>query len=187
VVRVEAAMALSSLLKHQEAVVGFLRPGLGNVLKMYLRIMDEIDFEELVGALRIIVDTYDDEIAPYAVSLCQKLSEAYCRLIATAGGQEETDTEAGLTADGLMSAIRRVLNSISGKFPNLYPQLEAILERPILLSLSEAGATSADEGLSCIAELIYNQEGVSEKMWGLYHHIIQSYCNNEGVIDDLIS
>ena len=70
VVRVEAAMALSSLLKHQEKVVDFLRPGLGNVLKMYLRIMDEIDFEELVGALRIIVDTYDDEIAPYAVSLC---------------------------------------------------------------------------------------------------------------------
>jgi len=52
------------------------------------------------------------------------LSEAYCRLIASAGGQEECDTEAGLTADGLMSAIRRVLNSISGKFPNLYPQLE---------------------------------------------------------------
>ena len=24
-------------------------------------------------------------------------------------------------------------------------------------------------------------------MWGLYHHIIQSYCNNEGVLDDLIS
>jgi hypothetical protein len=70
VVRVEAAMALSSLLKHQEAVVGFLRPGLGDVLKMYLKIMDEIDFEELVGALRIIVDTYDEEIAPYAVSLC---------------------------------------------------------------------------------------------------------------------
>jgi hypothetical protein len=47
-----------------------LRPGLANVLKMYLKIMDEIDFEELVGALRVIVDTYEDEIAPYAVSLC---------------------------------------------------------------------------------------------------------------------
>ena len=113
-------MALSSLLKHQEAVVGFMRPGLGNVLKMYLKIMDDIDFEELVGALRVIVDTYDDEIAPYAVSLCTKLSEAYCRLITANVDQEQADTEAGLTADGLMSAIRRVLNSISGKF-NIYP------------------------------------------------------------------
>ena len=30
----------------------------------------EIDFEELVGALRVIVDVYDEEVAPYAVSLC---------------------------------------------------------------------------------------------------------------------
>jgi hypothetical protein len=82
-VRVEAAMALSSLLKHQTAVVEFMRPGLEAVLKMYLKIMDEIDFEELVGALRIIVDTYDEEIAPYAVSLCSKLADAYCRLISS--------------------------------------------------------------------------------------------------------
>ena len=64
-------MALSSLLKHQAAVVGFMRPGLGAVLKMYLKIMDDIDFEELVGALSVIVDSYDDEIAPYAVSFCK--------------------------------------------------------------------------------------------------------------------
>jgi hypothetical protein len=32
--------------------------------------MDEIDFEELVGSLRIIVDVYDEELAPYAISLC---------------------------------------------------------------------------------------------------------------------
>jgi len=43
--------------------------------------MDEIDFEDLVGALRKIVDIYEDEIAPYAVSLCQKLSEAYIRCV----------------------------------------------------------------------------------------------------------
>lgn len=116
-------MALSSLLKHQEAVVEFMKPGLGDVLKMYLKIMDDIDFEELVGALRIIVDTYEDEIAPYAVSLCQKLSEAYVRLVTSQADPDEQDTEANLTADGLMSAIRRVLNSISGKFA-IYPQLE---------------------------------------------------------------
>lgn len=43
--------------------------------------MDEIDFEELVGALRVIVDTYEEEISPYAISLCQKLGDAYVRLI----------------------------------------------------------------------------------------------------------
>ena len=59
--------------------------------------------------------------------------------------------------------------------------------QPILGSLTEAGSTSADEGLSIAAELIYNQPNVSERMWGLYHKIITSYCNNEGIIDDLIA
>jgi hypothetical protein len=43
--------------------------------------MDEIDFDELVEALQDIVITYHDKISPYAVALCQKLSDAYLRLI----------------------------------------------------------------------------------------------------------
>ena len=83
--------------------------------------MDEIDFEELVGALRVIVDVYNEEVAPYAISLCQKLSKAYVRLISSVEDIEEVDTEVSLTADGLMTAIKQVLKSVSGKFPGLYP------------------------------------------------------------------
>jgi hypothetical protein len=49
-VRVEAALALNGLLGHQVAV-DFLRPGLEVLLKTYLKIMDDIDFDELVQAL----------------------------------------------------------------------------------------------------------------------------------------
>ena len=185
-VKVEAALAVSALLEHDVAVE-FIRPGLGNVLKIFLKIMDDIDFEDLVNALRRIVDVYEDEIAPYAVSLCQKLSEAYVRLISSKGRHDDEDSEAGLTADGLMTAIRRVLNSISGRFPELYPQLEVILEQSILLSLSEAGATSTDEGLTCVSELIYNQTAVSPRMWQFYAHIVDSYLQDRGVLEQLVS
>ena len=117
--------------------------------------MDEIDFEDLVGALRVIVDVYEEELAPYAVSLCQKLAESYVRLI-SAIGSDEADTETSLTADGLMTAIRRVLKSIDGKFKEVYTQLEEILEQSILGTLTEAGESSAEEGIACIAELIYH-------------------------------
>jgi len=43
--------------------------------------MDEIDFEDLVTALKKIVEIYGSEITPYAVSLASKLSEAFVRLI----------------------------------------------------------------------------------------------------------
>jgi hypothetical protein len=56
-----------------------------------------------------------------------------------------------------MTAIRRVLNSISGKFPELYPSLEQILEKSLYICISEEGESQTEEGLNCIAELIYNQ------------------------------
>lgn len=32
--------------------------------------MDDIDFDELVEALKELVEVYEEEIAPYAVALC---------------------------------------------------------------------------------------------------------------------
>jgi hypothetical protein len=135
-VRVEAALALNRMLSHDIAIE-FLRPGLEHLLKTYLKIMDDIDFDELVKALQELVEVYEEEIAPFAVGLCQKLGEAYLRLISQKGEGDNEDQETCLTADGLMTAIRRVLKSISGKYPELYPQLEMILEQPLLVTLSE--------------------------------------------------
>lgn len=120
-VRVEAAIAIDGLLVHQTAV-DFVRPGLETVLRTYLKIMDEIDFDSLIKALQSLVDVYDEEIAPYAVSLCQTLGNAFLRLIASKGTGDNEDQETCLTAEGLMTAIRNVLRSISGKnYQDLYP------------------------------------------------------------------
>ena len=73
-----------------------------------------------------------------------------------------------MTADGLMTAIRRVLESISGKYKELYPQLEEILEQPLQLTLTEAGASAVEDGIACISELLYNQDTISLKMWNFY-------------------
>jgi len=40
VVKVDAALALSELLDHHELAANLVRPGLGDVLKVYLKIMD---------------------------------------------------------------------------------------------------------------------------------------------------
>ncbi len=69
VVKVEAALAISELLNHQE-VVDFIRPNLGNILRIFLKIMDDVDYDDLIVALKEIVDKYGEEVAPYAVSLC---------------------------------------------------------------------------------------------------------------------
>ena len=126
VVRCEAAMAAAALLDH-EKVQEFVRPGLGNVLKVFLDILDEIDFDELVNSLRKIVEVFSTEVAPYAKSLCIKLQEAFIRMIKNKGDIDDEYTEEALSAEGLMKAIRRVLESIyilADSQPHLYPELE---------------------------------------------------------------
>lgn len=111
VVRVEAAQTAAALLDHA-AVANFIKPGLGDVLKVFLQIMDDIDFEDLVNSLRKIVEVFSNEVAPYAKSLCIKLSEAFIRLTKNKGDVDDEATDEGLTAGGLMKAIRRTIESI---------------------------------------------------------------------------
>ena len=68
-VKVEAALALVQFLDHQEAV-DFMRPGLADLLQTYLKIMDDIDFDDLVDALKEIVIVFENDIAPFAIGLC---------------------------------------------------------------------------------------------------------------------
>ena len=85
------------------------------MIKIYLKLIDDIDYDELITSLKKIVDVFDEEIAPYAVQLCQKLSEAFLRLHDSkenGSGQLDLDQETSLTAAGLMTAIRRILTVI---------------------------------------------------------------------------
>lgn len=68
-VKVNAAVSLIELLYH-EAAVNLIRQGLGTIIKIYLKLIDEIDYDQLIVSLKTIVEIYEDEIAPYAIELC---------------------------------------------------------------------------------------------------------------------
>jgi hypothetical protein len=142
-VRVNAAIALVRLLENHPFGADLVRPGLGQVIKIYLKLIDDIEYDELIECLKVIVTVFEQEIAPYAVDLCSKLSESFLRLMESSqymnGKDLEVDSETSLTADGLMTAIRRILGSISGNkaLTNAYPQLELILEKPIQKALED--------------------------------------------------
>ena len=189
--RVNAAVSLIKLLDHP-AAVEFIRPGLSDVIRIYLKLIDEIDYDELINSLKKIVDVFEDEIGPHAFDLCSKLGEAFLRLHeqkkATQGSNElDLDQETSLTAEGIMTAIRRVLQSISGRYPEMYPQLEQVLETPIWTTLNDYGTESTDEGLTCLCELIYHQQGVSQSMWNFFQLIVQSIMEDRGILDNYLN
>ena len=50
------------------------------MIKIYLKLIDEIEYDELIDSLKKIVETFEVEIGPHAYNLCEKLSEAYVKL-----------------------------------------------------------------------------------------------------------
>ncbi len=75
-VRVKAAVALNCLLSQKHAE-DLLRPILPNILEIYIKLMDQIDNEGIVAALEGIVDSYQDNISPFAHRLIQHLCMAF--------------------------------------------------------------------------------------------------------------
>ena len=44
-----------------------MRPALGTIIKIYLKLIDDIDYDELIESLKRIVEVFEEEIAPYAI------------------------------------------------------------------------------------------------------------------------
>lgn len=69
-VRLTAALSIKKLLQNDIAS-NLLKPHLRLILEAYLKLMNEIENEELVNALEEIVSLYRDDIDPFAVQLTE--------------------------------------------------------------------------------------------------------------------
>jgi hypothetical protein len=56
---------------HNEECTNLLKPALKEILQIYLKMMSEIDSEELVSALEEIVSHFKEDIEPFALELSQ--------------------------------------------------------------------------------------------------------------------
>ena len=105
------------------------------------------------------------------------------------GGERllDVDSETSLTCDGLMSAIRRILQITDGQQdPKFYQTLEGILKPAITATLSDVETISTEEGLSCLACLLVNQDSVSQDMWNFFGYITGSIMENKGIFDQFV-
>ena len=99
-VKFQAANSLSEML-NSDIAVDFLKPALKNTLEAYLKILEEIDSEELINSLEVIMGKYADDIGPYAVQLTQQLTNKYHALVTEDNGDDDdAEEERALAATG---------------------------------------------------------------------------------------
>jgi len=105
VVRVKASIALQYYI-DQDGVRDLVRPGLQDMLSIYIKLMVVIDNENLVSALECIVENFTVEIQPFAYDLANHLTLAFYRYKDKDADEEQACEDGELPAAGCLQAIR---------------------------------------------------------------------------------
>eukprot|EP01103_Thecamoeba_quadrilineata_P012851 TRINITY_DN3421_c0_g1_i1.p1 TRINITY_DN3421_c0_g1~~TRINITY_DN3421_c0_g1_i1.p1 ORF type:complete len:708 (-),score=142.29 TRINITY_DN3421_c0_g1_i1:997-3120(-) len=167
-VRVQAALTVRCLMLL-DTVEEKIEKILPQILEEFFNIMNEIDNDDLVAALEMIIDKYQEHIPPFAVNLCDRLAQAFLRVAA-----DEDDDTSSLTALEYIKTIHTVLLSIS-KMPHIFPQIEVVLYPMLIQTLKSEYLDYFEEIVRTMTFITYYAPTISPSMWTLFPMIYDAF------------
>ncbi|XP_043705839.1 importin beta-like SAD2 [Telopea speciosissima] len=165
-VRVDSVFALRSFVEACKDL-SEIRPILPQLLDEFFKLMNEVENEDLVFSLETIVDKFGEEMAPYALGLCQNLAAAFWKCMNTAEVDDEADDPGALAAVGCLRAISTILESVS-RLPHLFVQIEPTLLPIMRRMLTTDGQEVFEEILEIVSYMTFFSPTISLEMWSLW-------------------
>jgi hypothetical protein len=150
-VRVEAAVALPKLFNFSVAKE-LVAPEIQNLLDIYLKLMGEIDSEDLVDSLELIVSEFEDQVAPFAIELSTHLSEAFLRMAVQDANKDEG--ESAMAAVSTLNTLSKILDAVQEK-PDMIETLSHTLLPVLDFCLSIRGCEFFEEGVHLLTCMLY--------------------------------
>ncbi|CAJ1838599.1 unnamed protein product [Sphenostylis stenocarpa] len=174
-VRVDSVFALRSFIEACKDL-NEIRPILPQLLDEFFKLMNEVENEDLVFTLETIVDKFGEEMAPYALGLCQNLAAAFWRCMNTAEADDEADDPGALAAVGCLRAISTILESVS-RLPHLFVQIEPTLLPIMRRMLTTDGQEVFEEVLEIVSYMTFFSPTISLDMWSLWPLMIEALAD----------
>ncbi|EHA8588685.1 importin beta-like SAD2 [Cocos nucifera] len=178
-VRVDSVFALRSFIEACKDL-NEIRPILPQLLDEFFKLMNEVENEDLVFTLETIVDKFGEEMAPYAIGLCQNLAAAFWRCMDTSEVDDEADDSGALAAVGCLRAIGTILESVS-RLPHLFVQIEPTLLPITRRMLTTEGQDVFEEVLEIVSYMTFFSPTISLEMWSLWPLMVDAL--NDWAID----
>ncbi|ESR56398.1 hypothetical protein CICLE_v100187402mg, partial [Citrus x clementina] len=174
-VRVDSVFALRSFVEACRDL-NEIRPILPQLLDEFFKLMNEVENEDLVFTLETIVDKFGEEMAPYALGLCQNLAAAFWRCMNTAEADEDADDPGALAAVGCLRAISTILESVS-RLPHLFVQIEPTLLPIMRRMLTTDGQEVFEEVLEIVSYMTFFSPTISLEMWSLWPLMMEALAD----------
>ena len=150
-VRYEASLALPRLLKWSISK-SRLSGELKSLLEIYLKIMNEIDSEDIVESLESVISAFPKEIIPFALELTQHLAGAFMRMVGKDINEDEG--EGAMAAASTLNTIAKIIDVLE-ESPEDLAKISFILVPVFDYCFSERGCDYFEETLNLLTCLLY--------------------------------
>ncbi|EDN04505.1 conserved hypothetical protein [Histoplasma mississippiense (nom. inval.)] len=144
-VRVEAALALQPLIRH-DVIRTSMQTSIPQIMQQLLKLSNEVDLDPLASVMEDFVEAFSAELTPFAVALCEQLRDTYLRIIGdmlddrknTSKGDEDIYgdflDDKSITALGVLQTIGTLILTLEST-PDVLLHLETILMPVITITL----------------------------------------------------
>ncbi|XP_072309448.1 importin-8 isoform X2 [Eucyclogobius newberryi] len=173
-VKVEAAIALQTLVSNQQQAKVHIRPFIRPVMQELLHVVRETENDDLTNVIQKLICEYNQEVAAIAVEMTRNLAEIFTRVLQSDEYEESEDKT--VMALGLLSTMDTIL-TVMEDHAEITQQLEAICLQVIGLVLQKPVIEFYEEILSLAFGLTC--QSVSPQMWqllGVLYQVFQHDC-----------
>ena len=142
-VRVEAALALQPLIRHDIIRVN-MQQNIPQIMQQLLKLANEVDVDSLSNVMEDFVEVFAAELTPFAVALSEQLRDTYLRIVRELlEKNEKRDDDEGfgdylddksITALGVLQTIGTLILTLEST-PDVLLHMESILMPVIKVTL----------------------------------------------------
>lgn len=173
-VKVEAALALQSLISNQTQAKEHMKPHVRLIMQELLHIVRETENDDVTNVIQKIICEYNQEVASIAVDTTQHLAEIFGKVLQSEEYEEVEDKT--VMAMGILHTIDTILTVVEDH-QEVTQQLENICLRIIDLVLQKHVVEFYEEILSLAYSLTCHT--ISPQMWQLLcilYEVFQQDC-----------
>ena len=177
-VRFESSMALSSLLKNKTAK-DLIKGSIQILLKLYLKLMEETDLEEIMDSLQVIVTNFTEESKIYIVELSDYLIKYFNKLISSIHDEKKENQ-----IDDF-SLINNIINTFSHFIhyfvnnENIYPKIEKHIDILLNFCIIIEPYDKLEDGINLLEEILSNCNILPKHIWKFFIPIIKTIIGEE--------
>lgn len=176
-VRIEAATSLPKLLDW-EVSQSKISTEIKSVLSVYLGLMNEIDFEDLVESLESIVENFSSDIVPFAIELVTNLAQKFVKLAS------KNSDESAVAATSTLNTLSKIIDILDDRPEDLL-KISVELQQVFDYVFTLYGNDYFETGLGLLGSLLYYCPHNSLGNLFKYANLIKLYIIENNKIRDL--